>query len=60
MNNYKKKKNREYNRKEKRRYRQGRSRDLGHKKSSLVERHAPEAMAMAVTATCLMVEATAA
>jgi len=33
---------------------------LGHKKSTLVERQAPEAMATAVTATWVMVEATAA
>ena len=32
---------------------------MGHKKSTLVERQAPEAIATAVTATCVMAEVTA-
>jgi len=32
---------------------------LGHKKSTLVERQAPDAMATAVTATCVMADVTA-
>lgn len=37
----------------------GCSSSLGHRKSTLVERQAPEAMATAVTATCVMAEVTA-
>lgn len=37
----------------------GCSSTLGHKKSTLVERHAPEAIATAVTATCVIADVTA-
>lgn len=38
----------------------GSSSALGHKKSTFVDKHAPDAIATAVTATCVMADATAA